>query len=99
VYASPNFSKEFITEYASKYDGDYPEGLSGSFYDVVTILGKAVEQNICSGDGLRDYINGVTRFSGIAGTYGINQGREFEIPVKLKVIKNGKIFDFDGIQE
>lgn len=88
----PSWRGVLSVSYSNK--GDYPEGLSGSFYDLVLLLGKAVSNNTCSGENLRDYLAGVKSFTGIAGTYGVNTNREFEIPVELRTIQNVKIVPF-----
>jgi ABC-type branched-subunit amino acid transport system substrate-binding protein len=91
VYTGPAFSEEYIKRYAARFAGDYPEGVAGSFYDVTKILGKAVEANVCSGEELKGFLSGLKSFSGIAGSYGVNQSREFELPVELRTIRDNWI--------
>lgn len=91
VYAAPAFSEDFQERYARKYQGDYAEGISGSFYDSILLLGHAAAANACTGVELQRFLSGVKSFTGIAGTYGVNETREFPIPVQLKTIQNGKI--------
>jgi branched-chain amino acid transport system substrate-binding protein len=89
IYAGPTFSADFIEEFKDRHSGGYPEICSGNFYDIVQMIGQAASAGKCSGDGLRNFIAGLQKFSGVAGEYGVSPDREFKLNVELRTVKNG----------
>lgn len=94
VYVGPVFSPSFISDFSAHYHGNYPEICSGNFYDMVQMLGAAVADNRCSGESLRQFIGGLTSFTGVAGTYGIDGSREFRLPVELRTVRGGRFVQY-----
>ncbi len=90
VYVGPQFSKSFVSDFSEQYGGNYPENCSGNFYDMVQMLGQAVQRNQCRGEQLREFLTGLTSFTGAGGTYGITPQREFRMPVELRTVHDGK---------
>jgi branched-chain amino acid transport system substrate-binding protein len=90
VYAAPRFIPSFVQDFSARYGGSYPENCSGSFYDIVQILGQAALHGKCAPADLRDFLAGLKSFSGVAGTYGVTDDRDFQLSVELRTVKNGK---------
>jgi ABC-type branched-subunit amino acid transport system substrate-binding protein len=90
VYVGPQFTETFVRDFSDTYGGNYPEICSGNFYDMVQMLARAVQQNQCQGEGLREFIASLNSFTGAGGTYGITPQREFRMPVELRTVRNGR---------
>jgi ABC-type branched-subunit amino acid transport system substrate-binding protein len=89
IYVGPRFSADFIEEFRARHNGGYPEICSGNFYDIIQMLGLAVRAGKCSREELREFIAGLTTFSGVAGDYGVSNEREFKLSVELRTIQRG----------
>jgi len=90
IYPAPSFSDEFIKRYEGRFNGEYPELISGNVYDFVQMIAASVARNRCSREEIRDDLENLKHFDGVLGHYGINDTHEFRFDVKLKQIRNGR---------
>jgi branched-chain amino acid transport system substrate-binding protein len=99
IYAAPRFIPSFVEDFSARYAGSYPEIYSGSFYDIIQMFGQAAQHGKCSPLELRDFLAGLKSFSGVAGEYGVTDGRDFQLQVELRTVKGGKFILKTAVEE
>ncbi|MFH1145782.1 MAG: ABC transporter substrate-binding protein [bacterium] len=81
--------QNFIDKYQTTYGKSFGPG-SAHLYDAVKIIAIAVESGFIDNTDLITYLKSVKDFSGALGIYSSIENGEFDIPVTLKTVKNGK---------
>lgn len=89
VYTGTAFSTGFTEAFKTRF-GEFPEFAAGNLYDIVRMYANALEAGACSREQVQEYIKKISNFSGVLGTYGIRDGNDFRLPVRLKIIQDGK---------
>lgn len=92
IYAAPDLQPSFLDEYQETYHS-YPEFSAPNVYDIVQILGQAVANGAVTPATLRRYLAERRSFSGVMGTYAIEDGFRFAVHAVPKIVLHGR-FEF-----
>ncbi|MFI5298078.1 MAG: ABC transporter substrate-binding protein [Polyangiales bacterium] len=93
---SPNpLSKAFVDKYKAKYAGKMPSSLAASGYDVLKLVADAIGRaKAIDSESVRDALEQTKAFSGVTGTFDIDEGHNAKKPVVVMKVANGA-FKYD----
>ena len=89
-YAGPRFEPWFVSDFEKRFH-ETPEFASGSIYDIIGMVGRALEQGACTREDVRGFIEKQSTVHGSIGDYGIQDSNDFRYKAHLKTISAGKI--------
>jgi branched-chain amino acid transport system substrate-binding protein len=83
--------KNFVDKYKAKYGGSVPDGLAALGYDAALVLFDAMERaKSLSGPDLRDAIAQTKNFTGVTGTFSIDEKRNAQKSAVVIKYEGGK---------
>ncbi|MCD4785297.1 MAG: ABC transporter substrate-binding protein [Candidatus Eremiobacteraeota bacterium] len=86
--------KDFVTKFKKKFKKD-PEVYAATAYDCMKIVGKALEMDGETGEGLKDALYKIKDFQGVTGSTTFDVYGEVTKKYDVYVVKNGKFTLFE----
>jgi branched-chain amino acid transport system substrate-binding protein len=84
---------DFVTAFKKKF-GRKPAFDEALQYDTVKLIALAIERGGNASEGIRRELSMVANYPGVCGTTSVSAKGDFETPIVLKVIKEGKVIHY-----